>query len=163
MPFYHAPGTGRICVESVRRTHSTPGRRQIDIISAGCATAIHRDMVDDWPAAPSYTRRHTHATSTTGHDELLPGIPNSRRYLQQIMILFESLVNVTNMRQGQRQAMFSPCPKFHPNRFTSGGVIAERVNTIETHHKVLPIFGRSLASSRIIIGLQSLLIIDRPQ
>jgi len=40
----------------------------------------------------------------------------------------------------------------HPNRFTFGGVIAERVNTVETHRKVglFPIFGRSLPSSRII-------------
>ena len=27
------------------------------------------------------------------------------------------------------------CHNFHPNRFTSGGVIAERVNTVETRHK----------------------------
>jgi len=52
--------------------------------------------------------------------------------------------------QGQRQTTCSACPKFRPNRFTSGGVIAERVNTVETHHKVFPIFGRSLASSRIM-------------
>jgi len=30
-------------------------------------------------------------------------------------------------------------PKFHPNAFTSGGVIAERVNSVETRHKVFPI------------------------
>jgi len=27
------------------------------------------------------------------------------------------------------------CHNFHPNRFTSGGVIAERVNTVKTCHK----------------------------
>jgi len=27
------------------------------------------------------------------------------------------------------------CHNFHPNRFTSGGVIAKRVNTVETRHK----------------------------
>ena len=27
------------------------------------------------------------------------------------------------------------CHNFHPNRFTSGGVIAERMNTVETGHK----------------------------
>ena len=27
------------------------------------------------------------------------------------------------------------CHNFHSNRFTSGGVIAERVNTVETCHK----------------------------
>jgi len=51
--------------------------------------------------------------------------------------------------RGQRQTTCLEWPKFHPNRFTYGGVIAERVNTVETHHKVFPI-GRSLASSRII-------------
>jgi len=34
-------------------------------------------------------------------------------------------------------------PKFHPNQFTSGGVIAERVNTVETRDKANPIFGCS--------------------
>jgi len=42
--------------------------------------------------------------------------------------------------QGQRQAMFSECSKFHANRFTSGGVIAEFVNNVKTHRKVFPIF-----------------------
>jgi len=49
--------------------------------------------------------------------------------------------------QGQRQTMYSECPKFHPNRFTSGGVIAERVNTVQTRHKVFPILGQASASS----------------
>jgi len=34
--------------------------------------------------------------------------------------------------------MYSECPKFHPNWFTSCGVIAERVNTVQTHDKVNP-------------------------
>jgi len=41
--------------------------------------------------------------------------------------------------QGQGQTMYSECSKLHPNRFTSGGVIAERVNTVQTRHKVFPI------------------------
>jgi len=52
--------------------------------------------------------------------------------------------------QGQPPTMYSECSRFHPNRFTFGGVIAERVNTAKTRHKVNPIFGWSLASSRII-------------
>ena len=52
--------------------------------------------------------------------------------------------------QGQRQTIYSEFPKFHPNRFTSGWVIAECVNTVETCDKVFPLFGGSLASSRII-------------
>jgi len=35
-------------------------------------------------------------------------------------------------------------PKFHSNRFTSGGAIAERVNTVQTRHKVFPILGELL-------------------
>jgi len=49
--------------------------------------------------------------------------------------------------QGQRQTMYLEYPKFHQNPFTSGGVIAERVNTIQTHHKVFPILCEATASS----------------
>jgi len=41
--------------------------------------------------------------------------------------------------------------RFHPNRFTFGGVIPERLNTVKTGREVFPISGWSLASSRIII------------
>ena len=45
-------------------------------------------------------------------------------------------------------SQFTPeCPKFHPNPFTSGGVIAERVNVVHTSHKVFPILGEASASS----------------
>jgi len=56
--------------------------------------------------------------------------------------------------QGQRQTIYSECPKFHPNPFISGGVITERVNTVQMHHKVFPILGvaiNSLPSMIIII------------
>ena len=43
------------------------------------------------------------------------------------------------------------CSRFHPNRFTFGRVTAERVNTAKTRRNVNPIFGWSLASSRIKI------------
>ena len=49
--------------------------------------------------------------------------------------------------QGQRQTMYSRCRKFHSNRFISGGVIAERVNTVQMRHKVFPILGEASASS----------------
>ena len=48
--------------------------------------------------------------------------------------------------QGQLQTLYSECPKFHPNPFTSGGVIAECVNVVETCHKVFPILGEATAS-----------------
>jgi len=51
------------------------------------------------------------------------------------------------MCQGQRQTMYSQCPKFHPNWFTYGGVIAKRVNTIQMCDKVFPILGEATASS----------------
>jgi len=38
-------------------------------------------------------------------------------------------------------------PQFHQNPFTSGGVIAGRVNIIETLHKVFPVLGEATASS----------------
>ena len=49
--------------------------------------------------------------------------------------------------QGQLQAIYQEFPKFHPNPLTSGGVIAERVNTVQTRHKVFPILGEAVASS----------------
>ena len=49
--------------------------------------------------------------------------------------------------QGQLQTIFSEFPKVHPNPFTSSGVIAERVNIVQTRHKVFPILGEASASS----------------
>ena len=43
------------------------------------------------------------------------------------------------------------CSRINPIPFTFGGVIAERVNTAKLPGKINPIFGRSLASSRIIM------------
>ena len=44
--------------------------------------------------------------------------------------------------QSQLQTMYSEYPKFHQNPFTS-----ERVNVVETHHKVFSILGEATASS----------------
>jgi len=52
--------------------------------------------------------------------------------------------------QRQLPTMYTECSRFHSNRFTFDGVVAERVNTAKTRRKVNPIFGWSLASSRII-------------
>ena len=53
--------------------------------------------------------------------------------------------------------MFSECSRFHPNRFTFGGVIPERLNTVKTGRKVNPILSWSLVSSLIIrIGLDDM-------
>jgi len=49
--------------------------------------------------------------------------------------------------QGQLQTIYSEFPKFHPNPFSSGGVIAERVNIVQTRHKVFAILGEASASS----------------
>ena len=49
--------------------------------------------------------------------------------------------------QGQLQTIYSEFPKFHPNPFTSGGVIVERVNIVLTRHKVFAILGEASASS----------------
>jgi len=49
--------------------------------------------------------------------------------------------------QGQLQTIDSEFPKFHPNPFISGGVIADRVNIIQTRHKVFAILGEASASS----------------
>ena len=51
--------------------------------------------------------------------------------------------------RGQPPTMYSECSRFHPNRFTFDGVRDERVNTAKLPLKVNPIFGWSLASSRV--------------
>ena len=48
---------------------------------------------------------------------------------------------VPKICQGQAQAMYSQCSRFHPNPFTFGRVIREHVNTVKTGGKVFPIFG----------------------
>jgi len=40
----------------------------------------------------------------------------------------------------RRPTMYSECSRFYPNRFTFGGVIAERLNTAKTRSKVNSIF-----------------------
>jgi len=54
---------------------------------------------------------------------------------------------VPKICQGQLQTIYSEFPKFHPNPFTSGGVIAEHMNIVETHHKVFPIIGETSSPS----------------
>ena len=48
--------------------------------------------------------------------------------------------------QGQPPTIYPECSRFHPNRFTFGGVIAECLNTAKLPCRVYPIFGGSLAS-----------------
>ena len=59
--------------------------------------------------------------------------------------------------QGQLQTIHSEFPKFHPNPFTSGGVIAERANIIQTRHKVLQYSAKLQLLRRVIIGLRKLM------
>ena len=42
---------------------------------------------------------------------------------------------------------YTRSPKFHANRFTSGGVTAEGVKVVETRHKVFGILGEASTSS----------------
>ena len=51
---------------------------------------------------------------------------------------------VPKICQGKLPTMHSECCRLYPNRFTFGGVVAERVNTAKTRRKVNPIFGWSL-------------------
>ena len=56
--------------------------------------------------------------------------------------------------QGQLRTIYSEFPKFHPNPFTSGGVIAECVNIVETRHKVFPILCEaSLPGNNVCYGM----------
>jgi len=61
-----------------------------------------------------------------------------------------SLLRESRPKSGQLPTMFSECSRFRPNRLTFGGVIADRLKTAKYPGCVNPIFGESLASSRII-------------
>ena len=76
---------------------------------------------------------------------LLDKKQNSPRFIASVRI-------APKIRQGQRRTMFSDCPKVHPNRLTSGGVIAERVNIVEIRDKVNPVLGEATASRRVMNG-----------
>jgi len=68
-------------------------------------------------------------------------LPHKKNKISPRSLALASARVAPKICQGQRQPMFSERPKFHTNRFTSGGVIAERVNTVETYRKVFTIFG----------------------
>jgi len=42
---------------------------------------------------------------------------------------------------GQPHTMYSERSRFHPNRFTFGGIISKGVNTVTARSKVNPVFG----------------------
>jgi len=67
--------------------------------------------------------------------------------------------------QGQLQTIDSEIPKFHPNPFTFGGVVAERANIVQTHHKVFAILGEASASSpsKHVFCLYSKICFTRPR
>ena len=79
----------------------------------------------------------------------LPEIGKVVRYLphKKFRLALASAWIASKICHGQRQTVCSECLKFHPNRFTSGGVITERVNTVQTRHKVFTIVGEATASS----------------
>jgi len=55
------------------------------------------------------------------------------------------------------QIIYSEWPKFHLNPYTSGRVIAGRVNIVETCHKVFPILGKASSPSKKFVKQQYLL------
>jgi len=57
---------------------------------------------------------------------------------------------------GQPPTFVSQISKFHPNRFTFGGVIAGRVKAVKTRLKVFPILGEAIASRRVNISTRSM-------
>jgi len=72
----------------------------------------------------------------------LPDKKNSARFLA-----LASARIAPKICQGQLQTIFSECPKFHPNPFTSSGVMVGCVNIVETRHKVFPILGEASTPS----------------
>ena len=58
----------------------------------------------------------------------------------------ETAATAPKMCQGQLPTFGSQCSRFHPNRFTFGRVIAERMKAVLLAHRVFPIFayGRTI-------------------
>ena len=81
-------------------------------------------------------------------------------YLTKIICLAPTVTRIAlKICQGQLPTMYLECSRFHPNRFTFGGVIAKRMNSTKTRHKVNPIFGWGLALSRtiiVVVGFQKI-------
>ena len=55
---------------------------------------------------------------------------------------------------GQPSTFGSQSSKFHPNRFTFGGVIAGRVKAVKTRLKAFPMLGEAIASRRVMKTLK---------
>jgi len=83
-------------------------------------------------------------------DKVMRYLPDKKFRLALHLLLLRGSRPKSAKATGQPSTMYSECSRFHPNRFTFGGVIPERANTIKTGRKVFPIFGWSLGSSRII-------------
>jgi len=72
--------------------------------------------------------------------EIVRYLPDKRRKFRlslQLSLLRGSRPNMP----GPAPEMYPECSRFHSNRFTFGGVIAERINTAKTRRKVNPISG----------------------
>jgi len=78
--------------------------------------------------------------------------PWNRAFLtrQKILLALASARIAPKICHGQLETIYSECPKFHPNPFASGGVIAGRMNIVEMRHKVFPILGVAFAESKAL-------------
>jgi len=74
-------------------------------------------------------------------DEIVRYLPNKKNKISSGSPAVATAQIAPNICQGQPPTMCSKCARFHPNRFTFGGVIAERVNTAKMRRKVNPILG----------------------
>ena len=99
-------------------------------------SCVHCKFREIWPTGS----RCNHA--------LLTGQKKQKKSANAAALAFARIV--PKICQGQLQTIYSECSKFHSNPFTSGGVIAERVNTVQTRHKVFPILGELQLLRRVI-------------
>ena len=76
------------------------------------------------------------------------------RYLlgnKNICFTLKLLLLSPKICQRMPPVMHSKCSRFHPNRFTYDGVVAERVNTAKSRLKVNPIFNVNYSDSRCLL------------
>jgi len=109
-----------------------------------CSESFHRDTIDVLCSNfVKFGRREI--------VEIVHCLPDKKKILPGSPAVATARI-APKICQSQPPTMYSEsCFRFHPNRFTFGGVIAERVNTAKTTPTLNPIIGWSLASSRIMI------------
>jgi len=90
--------------------------------------------------APLYREPCSHSTCRREIGKIVRCLPDKKKQNFASLCRSRYCANRGQNLPGPAQTVYSECCRFHPNRFTFGGVISERVNTVRAHWKVKPSF-----------------------